>query len=560
MLEAGAQRIEQVSHHLQMMAAMTREFGATQDMRATMKRGLEEVCRDMHAEAASVFMVDPERGDLECRACHGPVNIEGLRLPANKGIVGRTVNTCCSELVRDVLEDPDFGQMVDEKTGFVTRSIICAPMVAGGEVLGAVEILNKTDGSGLFTEADRVFLEALASAAAMAIQNVRMAAQLMEQERVRRELELAGEIQRGLLPRVQPDYWPIAGFNRPAYEVSGDFFDVVPLPDGRFWFVVADVAGKGVNAALMMAKTASLFRALAKTMDSPSVLFGRINAELVETATGGMFVTMAGGVFDPDADRVFLANAGHEPPLLQRRDTFQAFDASAPPLGILSDLSVETEEVALEGGTLYLFTDGVTEAESIPGRQLGTEGVQRLILNMSNMVVSRRAEAIGGQIISRSQILRDDVTILALQAPDPVTEEVFSDLVVSAEPDSLAQIRSEVRRAIRRLRLPDRDCDDIVLAIDEACQNVIRHAYKGEPGDMRLILKIERDRYRQDLTVEILDRAPPIDPAVCRGRDYDDIRPGGLGMNFIREVMQQVSWPKPFDGYNNRMRLKRQIG
>src|SRR6185295_16982140 len=130
------------------------------------------------------------------------------------------------------------------------------------------------------------------------ISNARLADQLVEQERIKRELELASEIQRSLLPQAD-ETLPIFGINRPIREVSGDFYDFFELPDGTVAFCLGDVSGKGMNAALLMAKTASLFRCLGKTIRDPARLLTILNREVQETASRGMFVTMIAGLYEP---------------------------------------------------------------------------------------------------------------------------------------------------------------------------------------------------------------------------------------------------------------------
>ena len=180
----------------------------------------------------------------------------------------------------DVAKDPHFSQTMDAQSGFVTRSILCAPMRLSDRAIGAIEVINRRGGDGRFAESDAHLLQVLASSAALAIANARMAESLVEHERVRRELELAAEIQRTLLPSPRPDPFPVCGVNIPARTVSGDFYDIVPLEGSRIAFCLGDVAGKGMNAALLMAKTASLYRCLAKTTESPGALLAALDREI----------------------------------------------------------------------------------------------------------------------------------------------------------------------------------------------------------------------------------------------------------------------------------------
>ncbi|WP_413206878.1 PP2C family protein-serine/threonine phosphatase [Rhodospirillum sp. A1_3_36] len=409
---------------LDLIADMTREFTTSQDAEQTMHHGLRQVAELLHAEAASLFLLENGDKDLVCRACHGPVDITGLRLPPDHGIVGRTVMENRSQLVRDVSDDPDFGGQVDEKTGFTTRSILCAPLTVREHHLGVVEIINKQDGDGLFNMEDMRVLATLARSAALALLNARLTEQLLERERLVRELELAAEIQRGLLPVPDPDDAPVHGINIAAHDVSGDFFDILLDPKGRRWFCVGDVSGKGMNAALMMAKTASLFRCLAKSMPSPGALMDTLNAELCETASRGMFVTMVSGMIVEDGSRVLLSNAGHEPVQVFHRsaDRFEAIPAEVPPLGIFPDIAgpggFPESDLSLAGKDLYIFTDGVTEAKTKDGTMVGVERIKDMLRAGRALPPSQQLAKIAETLLAEDIKQRDDITLLIVRGPD----------------------------------------------------------------------------------------------------------------------------------------------
>jgi sigma-B regulation protein RsbU (phosphoserine phosphatase) len=229
---------------------------------------------------------------------------------------------------------------------------------------------------------------------------------------VRRELELAAEIQRNLLPAPRPAPFPVFGVNVPARTVSGDFFDILPLSHQRIAFCLGDVAGKGMNASLLMAKTASLYRCLAREQASPGALLARLNDEICETATRGMFVTMAAGLYDAATGAVRIANAGHEPPLLHAGDGgFEEVPAQAPPLGILAGVAFPEADLELAGGSLYLCSDGLTEA-SCGGGPLGGEGLRRLIARQAGKPLAERIQAIVAEVAGCE--LRDDLTLLGV--------------------------------------------------------------------------------------------------------------------------------------------------
>jgi len=577
-----------VSKQLDLLAQMGRDFAASQDIEPIMTRALARIACLVEAEGGALFLLNSAEDSLICHASYGPVDIMGLSVPSDQGIVGRSLAHNVCEMVRDVSLDDSFHNNLDQQSGFSTKSILCAPMVVRGrtgaeERIGAIELVNKTDVHGLFSVNDLKFLEVLAASAGLAIHNARMAVELAEKEVMRRELERAAEIQRGLLPPPGDGNFPISGVNRPARVVSGDFFDHFLLYDGRIAFTLADVSGKGMNAALLMAKSASLFRCLGKEDLRPGRLLQRINAEVCETSMRGMFVTMVAGVYDPESGRVVLANAGHEPPLLHKPDgTFVALPAGAPPVGIPIELTgggpIPEDVLFLDGGCLYIFTDGVTEGYISGQDELGTDGLKAMIMDglREKRSAADRIERVAECLSKSEEPLRDDVTILVIddaanaltrcatladrsredQKPDKPIVGSLCKLSLPARAQSLILVRRAVEASANLSGFSKEQTQDIVLAVDEACQNVVRHAYKGElDGDMIVEIRREHGNY----IILIRDFAPPVDESKIKPRDLNDVRPGGLGIHFIREVMDSMNYLSPPDGQGNLLRLKKAI-
>ena len=568
----------QIHSHLELLAEMGQSFASTGDLNESLYKAVERITASVDAEGGALFLIDDTGAYLDCLACVGPTEITGLRLSHDQGIVGHSVQNNEGRIVRDVSKDPNFHQGVDEQTGHTTKSILCAPMSVKGERIGAIELINKRTNDGLFDSNDLNLLQVLASSAALAILNARMSAALVEQERVKRELELAAEIQRSLLPEDGDIDFPIKGVNLPARTVSGDFYDFYPLDDGRIAFTLGDVSGKGMNAALLMAKTASLLRCLGKSIKEPGRLLAIVNDEICETATRGMFVTLVHGVYDPACGYVRLANAGHEPPLILSTDgTFKAIDAEAPPLGIapsiLGEESFPETDFNLDDGKLFVFTDGVTEGYIAENVELGIDGLKDILTAPDAPAMAEVLSSIAEKIGGFGNALRDDVTIIGiddelaahtLRTPDlnskPSATELLGEelmrLRVSAKANRLRLIRNAVRETSEFCGFSKTDVGDIVLAVDEACQNVIRHAYGGKGiGDISIELLQRSDA----MIVMIRDFADPVDISKVKPRDLDDIRPGGLGTHLIQEVMDEVDFlPPPIDG-GNLLRLVKKI-
>lgn len=569
------------SNTLTLLADMGREFVSTGDLHQSLMFAVTHITDYVDAMGGALFMLDDTGEKLRCDACYGATDITGLEINADQGIVGASVQHNVSEIIRDAQNDPRFHKGVDEQTGFVTQSIICAPLSVKDERIGAIELINKRGDDGLFDDADLSLLSALANSAAMAIVNARMAEQLVEQERLARELELAAEIQRSLLPEGNEGL-PIRGINIPARTVSGDFYDYFQLDDGRIVFNLGDVSGKGMNAALLMAKTASLFRCLGKTIDHPGRLMARVNEEICETATRGMFVTMVGGVYDPATGRMRIANAGHEPPLVQSADgEFVELPADAPPLGIMpfmDDDGYPVEDFHLDGGAFYLFTDGVTEGYLADGSELGVDGTKELLNRHRMDDLEGRLKRVISGVEDGGAVLRDDLTILGvddraahaarLEAASrgaDVSEDIGSNgevetvahIRVPSSPDRLKLVRSVVENGARLAGFTDGVVNDLVLAVDESLQNVIRHAYGGRHDG---VMEVTLSRTDGVLSIDVIDEAPPVDISNIKPRDLDDIKPGGLGTHLINEIMDTVDFLPSGGERGNIMRLTKKIG
>ncbi|WP_135075675.1 SpoIIE family protein phosphatase [Terasakiella sp. SH-1] len=573
-----------ISKQINLLATMTAEFANTLNVDETLHHALREITDYLEAEGGAVFLLDETSQIISCVTCCGATEITGLTLEYGQGIVGKSVADNKGALVRDVQNDPNFYGAVDDQTGFTTRSILCAPLSVKDRCVGAIELVNKKNHDDLFAENDLKVLETLAASAALAVINARMAKALVEQERVKRELELAAEIQRRFLPDSSAhNEDQIIGVNKAARGVSGDFFDYFTLPDGRIYFALGDVSGKGINAALLMSKTASLFRCLGKTVRDPGKLLGRINAELCETAAHGMFVTMVAGLYDPRPGcegLIRLANAGHEPVLLQKEGEFETFGADGPPLGIVPPLPGDDgdyEEIQIfpNGGGLFIYTDGLTEGYTQNGDPLDATGVRDLLSQYSHLPLKKQLDHLISAVSPNGMKLRDDVTILALtdslrsdenseikasQNDINHTEERDGDWLIDfkfpARPSWMKLARACVSEACKKVGCDEQTVNDVVLAVDEACQNVIRHAYGG-PSDEEIELTVRQRPGR--LVFRLRDFAPMVAPGEIKPRDLEDIRPGGLGTHLIQEVMDEVQYLRPTQGEGNLLRLVKHL-
>lgn len=406
-----------IERQVRVLAEAIQEFATSLNLQETLRSAIATFIEQMNADAGSIFLLENENTELVCQQCAGPVDITGLRIPAGEGIVGRTVAERRTQIVRDAQDETQFNPAIDAGTGFLTRSILCAPLVVRGQSIGALELINKRTADGQFEEEDRHLATALASAAALAIHNARMVARLVDQERVRKELEMVREVQVNLLPRpTHLEPLPVVAINIPAREVSGDFYDYFAVGSSRVYFNIADVSGKGMNTALWMAKTTGLLHCLAKTTDDLGRLLGRVNEELYETSSHGMFVTVVTGFIDLQRDEIVLANAGHLPALYRGADgVFRELPADGPPLGVVPEAEFRCTRFPLAGGSLYIYTDGVTESPDDSGQVLGAAGLRGLIDSVAALAPRARLEEMVATLRGRGHRQRDDITLMLIE-------------------------------------------------------------------------------------------------------------------------------------------------
>ena len=548
---AGTADTRALLHQVHRLAELTQSFALSAEVDVNLQRAAEATLDFLGCQASSVFLLEPDGETLLCHASAGPAPIKGMRLPRTRGIIGRTLASGESQMVRDVRTDPDFNQTVDRATGFATRSVMCTPLRVRDQVLGVLQVLNKRDGDGLFSEPDLDALRVLGASAAFAIHTASMASDLAEQKRMRRELELALELQEQLLPAPRPPPFPLAGANLPALEVSGDFYDYYELEDGRITFTIGDVSGKGLNAALLMVRATSLLRIIGRGGVPPSTLLTRVNRELCETGTRGMFVCVLAGLYDPKTTRVRIASAGF-PPAIYRSylGKTRLLGAQAPPLGVLPDSLFPEQTLPLGAGALYMYTDGVTESRAADGAGLGEQGLLKLIEQHAEAPLPERVRALM-QDLQRLQ-LRDDTTLLVLDAE----QTPLSRIEVPARPERLRELRAAVAEAAARAGCDAQLSERLVLAVDEASANVIRHAYCGA-CDRRIELEIEQAG--PELVFRLRDDAEPVDPARLQVKPRSARQAGGLGLYFIASIMDHWELRRPPDGRGNLLVMTRRI-
>jgi sigma-B regulation protein RsbU (phosphoserine phosphatase) len=296
------------------------------------------------------------------------------------------------------------------------------PLQVQNEVKGIVCLGARRTGKH-YSQADLEFVFSLGNLAIISFENSRLFKEAVEKQRMESELDIAREIQRGLLPKVIPviQGFDAAALTIPSRQVGGDYYDVIALEGGNYAFAIGDVSGKGTPASLLMASVQATVRALAHFPGSLSDLTVRINHLICENTSGGRFITFFWGILNPTTREFRYVNAGHNLPFLMRSDgSIDRLGEGGIILGVLqSGVAYREGSTSLHpGDTLLMFTDGISEAMDKNGIDYTEERIHTFLFEIRNHTASEMIEAIREEIskYTSGAPQSDDITLLVLKA------------------------------------------------------------------------------------------------------------------------------------------------
>ncbi len=384
------------------------------------------------ADAVGVLVADPRSGELRVKCQKHRSNGNGtssqdLRVPGT--IIDRVVADQRGILLgQHGTPRPEFPRATIDKAANLLASEGIVDEPQGSRMGAPIQARNAHYGvvyvecrSGSFRQEDLDLLTSIAAQAGLAMHSARMHSQLMQRQRLERDLRVARQIQRSLLPSDLPR---VVGLDfaihyEPAYQIGGDFYDFIWHDKTHLAVMVGDVAGKAISAALYMARLTSELRSRAGIARTPSRLLRRVNEEMVKLGDDGMFATLVYAVYDLENRTLVFTNAGHVSPLLRRGDRvfpLHAERAHVAPVGVVADLEVGEARVQLHSGDLLVFTtDGIHEARDAQGNEYGLKRLSRRIRSArggADDVVRAILQDVDSHVKNGTQA--DDITVVAM--------------------------------------------------------------------------------------------------------------------------------------------------
>jgi sigma-B regulation protein RsbU (phosphoserine phosphatase) len=369
-----------------LLREISQKIGRTFDLRETLNHLLESLRSAVEYDAAGIFVVNrsvPFGGGPQGHLISGMATI-GFDRPAEddpmlrfgKGVVGHVIRTGETLVVPDVRLDQRY-----EEGRKASASELAVPIISGGQVIGALDL--ESDRLAAFTPADAELVEFFSIISGLAIEKAVLHREVLEKERIEHQLAVAREVQAGLLPSTPPSLpgWDLAAVNIPTLAIGGDYYDYIPLSGGRLGVVVADVSGKGIPAALIMATFRATLRKEVRKRARIRGVVDQVNQALLGAHGTSRFVTLVYGVLDPLTGSFTYLNCGHNPPLLLRASgELEILSRGGTALGLFAEMSLDPATVALRAGDqLVFYTDGVTDAGDGSDSAFGVERLEGIL-------------------------------------------------------------------------------------------------------------------------------------------------------------------------------------
>lgn len=404
---------------LNALISIARQLGGTLDLDVLLA-SIEKAALDLlDCERVSVLIYDRDTDELYSRLSTGG---DHIRFPADRGIAGETARTTVTINVPDAYADSRFNPEVDKSTGFRTHNILSLAMDGyDGRLIGVLQFLNKRRGA--FVARDERLAYTFGALAGVAIQRQLLLEESALRQKMERDLDLARTIQKGCLPDANPevDGYDIVGWNQPADQTGGDFYDFIRLGQREVGLLLADASGHGIGPALVVAECRALIRGLATTTMDLNQIILEANSVLVQDLGDGRFVTACLAVLDSENGTVRYISAGHAPSLLyvSAEDRFEEIPASGGPLGIMPDFRWEAPPpfTLQRGDLLILFTDGFHETRRPDKELFGVERVLAVIRSYRDApaaeIIRQLHEAVAS--FSEGAPQQDDLTAVVVK-------------------------------------------------------------------------------------------------------------------------------------------------
>ena len=368
---------------LSTLLEITRAVEAGGNIQILLETIMEKCMSVMKVEAVSLMLMTPKKDALEFRVALGPrgKEVKRFKIQLGQGIAGTVAQSGEALLIPEAYEDSRFDPSFDKRSGFITHSILCVPMIHRGRVIGVVQALNRFDGRP-FNEHDLRTFTIFAGQAALSIQNSRLLYRALENEKLKNQIAVASEIQRLIVPEKMPEIpgLQLSGTYIPSQGIGGDFYSIIPVNEKETFFCIADVSGKSVPGALLVSTLHATLRAYLEFSNDIDMVMDKLNRRIIELSTSDRFITLFLARYNHEKQQLCYISAGHNPQYLLR-NPFEVIPLQSTGICVgIIPYAYKKSSIRVQNGDLIIFyTDGVVEACNPQREMFGEERLEKLL-------------------------------------------------------------------------------------------------------------------------------------------------------------------------------------
>ena len=401
---------------LRKVLEVTRKLAAPFDLDTMLTEVVNASREVLNADRGTVFLYDENTDELVVRVC---TDLDHIRIPADKGIVGESAQSRQLINVPDCYADDRFNRAIDKQTGYKSRCMLTIPLIGYEEsLIGVLQILNKN--SGVFDDQDEYVGQALAAQAAVVIHRAKITEAIIASERLDREIAVARDVQIGTLPKEMPaiEGYEFGGAFEPTDQTGGDLYDFVPMGDKRLFLLMGDATGHGIGPALSATQVRAMLRVALRLNSGLDDAFVHINDQLCDDLPDDRFVTGFFGVLDGNTNTVDF-HSGGQGPIMHFHASTAEFDwhpATTFPLGYMpqANMAAPLRAEMDPGDVLGLISDGIYEYENESGEQFGQDRVANIVAHGNDLSAQELVDEILRAVRSFGGLApqADDITIV----------------------------------------------------------------------------------------------------------------------------------------------------
>ena len=512
---------------------------------------LSKIVNEMNVEGGAFWLYDNEKNKAICSNCINPSGIvlSGFEIKNDLGIKGYCIRNRKQIMLDDINKFQDYEDDFERKMKLNVRSIACVPMLHKQTLIGMIELINGNDDPP-FSNNDLELLEFISNTTAIALNKAHLFDDTTERERLKKELEFASFLQSSILPlkKVENPFFELHATLEQTKEMGGDFYDWRELEENKYLFLIADVSGKGSPAAIFMAIARSIMWTVSNFFHDPKKILEKTNEFLRNSNRIDMFVTTLLIVVDTKQKTLKYVSAGHNSGFLIRKNgDVVPLKTKGMPLGVVEKSTYEQKEISIEkDDLLFLYTDGLTETTNKNGKEYGEEKLERKAVNLRLKPLAEISENVFSSLnkYSNNQVT-DDRCLMLLRFLEPGPKKSPMDsfaLNLSDKMDDITKTLEYVERVAIGGGFSADDINDILIAVEEICVNVIMYGFPQSKAHYTA------DAWTDDekITVVIKDKGIPFDPTrvLESPEEFNTKREedGGYGLLLIRELMDEINY------------------